>query len=58
MSELPLYTPVRARPLVPPELESNNIGVPGSYENAPPWTLTVWLCLGPFGGPRGGGLFL
>jgi hypothetical protein len=33
-------------------------GVPCSQEIAPPWDPAVALCLGPYGGPRGGGRFL
>ena len=32
-------------------------GVPRSLENAPPKDLTVGLCLGTYGSPRGGGLY-
>ena len=32
-------------------------GVPRSQENASPQDPTVGLCLGPYGGPRGGGVF-
>ena len=30
-------------------------GVPCSYETAPPYDPTVGICLGPYGGLRGGG---
>ena len=33
-------------------------GLPRSNETVPPWDPTVGLCLGPYGGPGGGGLFL
>ena len=33
-------------------------GVLRSYETAPPYHPTAGLCLGPYGGPRGGGGFL
>ena len=33
-------------------------GVPRSQESAPPEHPTVILCLGPYGGAMGGGLFL
>jgi len=33
-------------------------GVPRSQENARPWDPTGVLCLGSYGGPRGGGRFL
>ena len=33
-------------------------GVPHLQETEPPWDPTLALCLGPYGGPRGGGVFL
>ena len=33
-------------------------GVPRSHKSAPPEDPTVGLCLGHYGGPRGGGGFL
>ena len=33
-------------------------GVPRSKDNAPPWDPTVGLCIGAYGGTRGGDVFL
>ena len=66
MSEVPLYpnhwravsvTP-RDGSWVRLDDRGTRIGVPRSQENAPPCDLTVGLCLGLYGGPRGVGCFL
>ena len=49
MSELPLYT------CAPPSSMFVCAGPEGVSESASP---TVRPCLGPYGGPRGGGLYL
>ena len=36
---------------------TNNTGVPRSLETDVPQDPTVGRCLGPYGGPRGGGIF-
>ena len=33
-------------------------GVPCSLKTVPPWDRTVGICLGPYGGPKGGFCFL
>ena len=41
-----------------PLIEGGLTGVPRLQENATPEDPTVGLCLGAYGGPRGGGGFL
>ena len=38
----------------PSPVRSCSRGVPRLHENAPPYDPTGGLCLGPYGGPRGG----
>ena len=52
---LPLGPAIDAWSIIDGQITS---GVPLSYETTPPWDPTVSSCLGPYGGPRRGELFL
>jgi len=55
--ETPKYQiPKKTNPIPEPQSRSNRGG--SLIRNTPPWDPTVGLCLGPYGGPMGGGCFL